>query len=235
MKEGSNPQAGPEWHGNIRRAWRRRESKGVYHNAPGYSTRRIPSPASSPRDSTHHNDRYQPPAVQTADLGYVDNYFTVQKSEPGIQASDFNNVIHQQGPSSIENSNLFSFSYTLAPNPPTSPHGLFNGNDSQSPISGQPQLYNQDWTWNGASSGNANMASGVEDMHMSDLNMHYGSFGSMDSMGLSTPDTATSSMHSDDFCFPVTDPTFGPQGTTDQMAGLAIPGKNLLIRLFPSP
>jgi hypothetical protein len=67
---------------------------------------------------------------------------------------------------------------------------------------------------------------------MSDF--HYGSLGSLDSsMGLSTPDTATSSMHSEDFVFPIVDQTFGPSGTTDPMAGLAIPGKTLPIWGFP--
>src|ERR1700712_3531580 len=132
MKEGSNPQAGPEWPVNTRRAWKKREAKDVYHNAPGYSTRRIPSPVSSPRDSTQHNERYQPSAVQTANLGYVDNYFTVPKPGAGNQDSNFNNVIHQQGPSSIENSFFSLSSYTLGPNPPSSPHLMFDGNDSQS-------------------------------------------------------------------------------------------------------
>jgi hypothetical protein len=227
MKEGTNPQARPEWPITTKRAWKRRESKIVYHNNPGYSTRRSPGPASSPRDSAQHNERYQPPPVQTANLGY--DYFPVEDSGAGNQDSNFNNVIHQQARSSIENSFFSSISYTLAPNPPNSPHLMLDGNDSQSPISGQPQpqIYNQDFSWNGASSGNPNMASGFEDMHMSDL--HFGSFGSLDSMGLSTPDTASSSMHSEDFVFPIADPTFGPSGTTDPMTGLAIPGKTFLV------
>jgi hypothetical protein len=112
---------------------------------------------------------------------------------------------------------------------------MFNGNDSQSPVSGQPQMFinDQNILWNEVPSGNSDMGSELDDLHMSDF--HFGSFGSLDSMGLSTPDTATSSMHSGDFVFPVTDQTFGPSGSTDPMTGLAIPGKSLLIRfaLFP--
>jgi hypothetical protein len=107
---------------------------------------------------------------------------------------------------------------------------MFDGNDSQSPLSGQPQMYDQDFMWNGLSSGNAPLTSGFEDMQMSDLN--DGSFGSLDSgMGLSTPDTATSSIHSEDYVFPIVDQTFGPSGTTDPMSGLALPGKPLFIQL----
>jgi len=231
MKEGSNPQAGPEWPVNTRRAWKRRESKVVYHNTPGYSTRRIPSPASSPRESTQHSERYQPPPIQNADLGYIDNYYTVQKPGAGNQESNLHNVVHQPGRSSIENSFFSSISYTLAPNPPNSPHIMFDGNDLQSPISGQPQMYEQDFRWNGVSSGNTNLSSAVEDLQMSEF--HYGSFGSLDSsMGLSTPDTASSSIHSEDFVFPIVDQTFGPSGTTDPMTGLAIPGKILLVWTF---
>jgi hypothetical protein len=232
MKEGTSPHAAPAWPGNTtRRARRRKESKVVYRTAPGYSTRRIPSPVSSPTDSSLHNEPYQPPpTVQTSNLGYVDTYFTLPERGARNQDLNFNNVVHQQGPSSTENS-LFSFpSYTLGPNPPTSPHLMFDGNDSQSPISGPPQMYDQDWMWNGLPSGNGALTSSFEDMQMPDF--HHGSFGSLDSsMGLSTPDTATSSMHSEDFVFPVVDPTFGPSGTTDQMPGLALPSKPLL--LFP--
>jgi hypothetical protein len=232
MKEGTSSQAGPEWPNTTRRAWRKRESKVVYHSAPGYSTRRIPSPASSPRDSTQHNERYQPSPVQTANLGYVD-YFNVQKPGAGNE-SNFDNVIHQRGPVPIDNSIFSHISYTLASNPPNSPHQMFKANDSQSPTQPQPQMFDQDLMWTGATSGNTNMASDMDDMHMSDL--HFGSFGSsLDSMGLSTPDTATSSMHSEDFVFPIPGQTFGPSGTTDPMTGLAIPGMTYLIWLFLFP
>jgi hypothetical protein len=63
-------------------------------------------------------------------------------------------------------------------------------------------------------------------LQMSDF--HFGSFGSLE--GLSTPDTA-SSLHSDDFVLPITEPTFGPSGTTDPMTGLALSGKTLLFWL----
>jgi hypothetical protein len=208
----------------------RRESKGVYHNNPGYSTtRRLPSPSSPPRDSARQNEqfRYQPPPVQTANLGYVD-YFTAPKSGSTDAVSNFNNVGHQHGPSPIENSFFSSISYTLTSNPPNSPHQMFNGTHSQSPISGQPQMYSngQEMLWNGVPSGNRNMGSDIDDMQTSEY--HFGSFGSLDSMGLSTPDTATSSLHSEDFVFPIPDPTFDATGTTDPMTGLAIPGKNLI-------
>jgi hypothetical protein len=232
MREGTNPQAGPEWPNTTRRAWKRRESKVVYHNNLGYSTRRMPSPA-SPGGSARHNEQFQyqpqpPPPVQTASLGYAD-YFAVQKSGSGNQDSNFSNIVHQHGPSPIENSFFSSISYTLAPNPPNSAHQMFIGNDSQSPTSGQPQMFSneQDILWSGAPSGNSNIGSEIDDMRMSDLN--FGSFDSVDSMGLSTPDTASSSMHSEEFVFPIPDQTFGPSGTTDPMTGLAIPGKNLLI------
>lgn len=90
-----------------------------------------------------------------------------------------------------------------------------------------------DQMWNRASSGNANMTSGIEDLQISDL--HFGSFGSMYSMGLPTPDTATFSRHSEDFVFPIPDGTFGTVAATDLPTGLAIPGKILLIKLYYLP
>jgi hypothetical protein len=230
MKEATNPPARPGRPTSTKRAWRRRDSKVVYHNHPGYSTRRIPSPA-SPGQTARHNEQfqYQPPPVQTANRGYGGDCFTVQISGSGNQDSNFNNVVHQNGPSLFDNSFFpSSMSYTLAPDP-SNLNQMFTGNDSQSPISGQPQMFSndQDISWNGVPSGNSDMGSDIDDLPMSDF--HFGSFGSLDSMGLPTPDTATSSMHSGDFVFPVTDPTFGPSGTTDPMTGLAIPGKSLLI------
>jgi hypothetical protein len=54
MKGGATPQAGLDWPtatSGSSRAWRRREPKVDYHhNLSPYSTRRIPSPASSPSD-----------------------------------------------------------------------------------------------------------------------------------------------------------------------------------------
>ncbi len=226
MKEGTNPQAGPEWPITTKRAWKKRDLKTVYRSNLGYSTRRSPGPASSPGESAQNNERYQyepPLAAQTAEW----DWFPAQDSGAGIQNSNFNNVLHQRNPSSMDNS-LFPSSYTLAPNQPNASHLMYDGNDSQSPISGQPQMY-QDFPWNGASSGNLNMASGYEDLQMSDL--HFGSFGSLE--GLSTPDTA-SSLHSEEFVFPVTEPTFSTSGTTDPMTGLALSGKTLLFWLSPS-
>ena len=234
MNKGTSSQAGPEWPISAvttRRTRIRRESKDVYHNATGYSTRRIPSPVSSPSDSAQHNERYQPSTLQTANLGYVD-YFHVQKPGAGSDSS-FDTVIHQRGPIPIENSFFYPVSYTLASNAPTSPHQMFNGNDSQSPISGQLQTLDQDLIWTEVPPGQTNMAPDIDGMHMSDLN--FGSFDSLDSMGLSTPDTATSSMHSEDFIFPITEQTFSPSGTTDPMTGLVISGKTFLIRLSNYP
>jgi hypothetical protein len=226
MKEGTNPQAGPEWPITTKRAWKKRDFKTVYRSNLGYSTRRSPGPASSPRESAQHNERYQyePPLAQAADW----DWFPAQDSGSGIQDSSFNNVLHLQTRSSMDNS-LFPSSYTLAPNQPNSSHLMYDGNDLQSPISGQPQMY-QDFSWNGASSGNPNVTTGYEDMQMSDL--HLGSFGSLEGLS-TTPDTA-SSLHSEEFVFPITEPTFGPSGTTDPMTGLALSGKTLLFWLSPS-
>ena len=225
MSQGTNAQARPGWPIRTRRDRRRRDSKSVYHNNPGYSTHRIPSPA-SPGNSARHNEQlqFQPPPVQTLNLGY--DYFTVQQPGSGNQDSNFHNVIHQHDPSLIENSIFSSLSYTLNPDPADSHHQMFNGNDSQSPIGGQPQMFSndQDILWSEVPSGNSDIGSEMEGFS----DAHFGSFSSVDSMELPTPDTATSSMHSGDFVFPVTEPTFGPLGTTDPMTGLAMPGKSLL-------
>jgi hypothetical protein len=222
MKEGTNPQAGPEWPITTKRAWKKRDFKTLYRSNLGYSTRHSPGPgpASSPRESAQYSERYQyePPQAQTAEW----EWFPAQDSGAGIQDSNFNNVLHLHNRASMDNS-LFPSSYTLAPNQANSSHLMYDGNDLQSPISGQPQMY-QDFSWNGASSGNPNVTTGYEDMQMSDL--HFGSFGSLEGLS-TTPDTA-SSLHSEEFVFPITEPTFGPSGTTDPMTGLALSGKTLL-------
>lgn len=212
-KESSNPQ----WPNTARRARRRKDPKIVYHtNDPGYSsTRRASPPASSPPGPTRHNDfSYPPPSLQTANLGY----YNTQTGD--FYQESFNNVIHQHNPSSGQDSIFSNMPYTLTSN---STHGVFNG-DSQSPITGQSQLYSNDQgglQWTEVHTGNMG---DIDDMHMSDF--HLGSFGSFDSMEMATrsPDTA-SSMHSEEYVFPITEPTFGPSGTTDQMPGLALEGK----------
>jgi hypothetical protein len=226
MNQGTSPQARPGWPITTRRERRRRESKSVYHNNPGYSTRRIPSPA-SPGNSARQKEQFQfqPPALQTLNLGY--DYFTVQQPSSSNQDSNFNNVVHQHDPSLTENAFFPSMYYTLPLDPSNSPHQMFNGNESQSPIGGQPQMFShdQDILWSEIPSGNSDIGSEMEGLS----DFHFGSFSSVDSMELPTPDTATSSMHSGDFVFPVPEPTFGPSGTTDPMTGLAMPGKSLPI------
>jgi len=231
MKEPTISQARPEWPITTHRAWKKRESKTAYHGNLGYSTRRIPSPtayASSPEDSSRNNERFrfQPPPVQTSNLKYVD-YFTVQRPGSGNSDSNFSLVADQHGP--VDENSFFSSFYTLSPNPPTSPQ-MFNSNDSQSPISGQPLMYSngQEFSWNGVPPGNSNVGSDVDDVPMSDL--HFGSFGSFDSIGLETPNTATS-ISSEDFVFPIVDSTYGPSGDANPLTGLALSGKLYLFQV----
>jgi hypothetical protein len=146
MKEGTKPQKRVGWPSTTKRAWGRKGAKVIYHNAPGDSTRRTLSPVSSPRDS-QGNEKYQSPAapVQTANLG-DGNSLTVQYPTVGIQPSN----LSQASPSFTEitdNSFISSQSYTLAPHPPHSSNHTFNGNESQSAISGQQQMFDQYFQW----------------------------------------------------------------------------------------
>jgi hypothetical protein len=116
--------------------------------------------------------------------------------------------------------NLPNISYTLPYNSLNSAYGMFG--DSQTSNSGQPELHSRDQEIIWTEFPSEHIGSETDDLHMSDLN--FGSFGSLDSLGLATQDTC-STMESEDFVFPITDLTFGPNGTTDPMTGLTIPGK----------
>ena len=118
--------------------------------------------------------------------------------------------------------NLPNISYTLPHNSLNSAYGMFG--DSQTSNSGQPQLYSNDQEFLWTEVPSENIGSEIDDLHISDPDSDFGSFGSLDSIGLATPDTS-STMHSEDFVFPITDQTFGPSRTTDPMTRLAIPGK----------
>ena len=120
-------------------------------------------------------------------------------------------------------SNLPKIPYTLPYHSLNSAYGMFG--DSQTSNSGQPQLYSidQEILWTELPSENIGSETDGLPMWEPDFDS-ISSFESLDSIRLATPD-ASSTMHSEDFIFPVTDQTCGPSGTTDPMTGLAIPGK----------
>jgi hypothetical protein len=220
----SHGQGRAEWP-TSRRVRRRRESKVAYRNNPPYSNQSAgPSTYTSPPDQPYSRNNgqvyLQQSQEQAQNLGFLD-FFDI--GHPSIGNQGLSPIVHQDGPVDASWFSLSSTSYTLASNPPNSPQD-FGSNNALSVNTGFSPTpnYAQDIPWNGATPRTNSIGSEIDDLSMLDFESFGGTF---DSMLMSTPSTAASSM-SEGYVFPMTNSGFGPSETS-QLDGLTLSGRYL--------
>jgi hypothetical protein len=219
----SHGQGRAEWPASPRRVRRRRESKVAYRNNPAYPNHHPGGPSSyaSPPDQPYSRNNghvyLQHSQEQTQNPEFLDFFDVVH---PSIGNQGLSPVVHQHSPVDASWFSPSSTSYTLASNSPNSPRE-FGSNNALSVNGGfsPTSNYGQDMLWNGATPRTNSIGSEIDDLSMLDLE----SFESFDSMLLSTPSTAASSI-SEAFVFPVTNPGFGASETS-QLDGLTLSGR----------
>jgi hypothetical protein len=220
----SHGQGRAEWP-TSRRVRRRRESKVAYRNNPPYSNQSAgPSTYTSPPDQPYSRNNgqvyLQQSQEQAQNLGYLD-FFDI--GHPPIGHQGLSPIVHQDGPVDASWFSLSSTSYTLASNPPNSPRD-FGSNNALSVNTGFSPTpnYAPDIPWNGATPRTNSIGSEIDDLSMLDLESFGGTF---DSMLMSTPSTAASSM-SEGYVFPMSNSGFGASETS-QLDGITLPGRCL--------